>query len=202
MLNSHGQQHMTALSSFFLRAKHWQLFLLLFVVPMVLETTAAAYVPETIRSWKDLIPGGFVYLGLGFIATLCVFVWLWAMSSFLNSIQEPDVKLNLSFFRVALIYVPVYLLVFMAAVFSEPPAAIIVPLHLFATFCIFYMFYFVAKSLVTVNKGRQVSLGEYAKPLILLCLFPIGVWSIQPRINQLWAQHGKQIEVSRRSGPD
>jgi hypothetical protein len=94
--------------------------------------------------------------------------------------------MNLSFFRVALVFVPVYLAVFFPVVLiAEPPSQIIAPLHLFATFCIFYAFYFVARSLVTVNKGRQVSFGDYAKPLILLLLFPIGVWSIQPRINQL-----------------
>jgi hypothetical protein len=64
----------------------------------------------------------------------------------------------------------------------------VLPLHLFAIFCMFYIFYFVAKSLVMVNKGRQVAFGDYAKSLILLFLFPIGVWRIQPRINQLYAQ--------------
>jgi hypothetical protein len=33
-----------------------------------------------------------------------------------------------------------------------------------------------------------VFIGDYAKSWILLCLFPIGVWSIQPRINQLYAE--------------
>ena len=178
---------MTALFSFFLRAKHWQLFLLLFLVPTILEIATAAYLPETLRSLNDL--GGLVYLGLWFIATACIFVWLWAMGSFLNSIQKLGVRMNLSFFRVALVFVPVYLAVFFPVVLiAELPSQITAPLYLFATFCIFYAFYFVARSLVTVNKGRQVPFGGYAKPLILLLLFPIGVWSIQPRINQLWAR--------------
>ena len=180
---------MTALFSFFLRAKHWQLFLLLFLVPTILEIAAAQYAPEKVRSLKDLGPGGFVYLGLWFIGTVCIFVWLWAMGSFLNSIQKLGVRLNLSFFRVALVFVSVYMVVFFPVVLiAEPPAQVIVPLHLFATSCIFYAFYFVARSLATTNKGRQVSFRDYAKPLILLIIFPIGVWSIQPRINQLWTQ--------------
>ena len=65
---------------------------------------------------------------------------------------------------------------------------VVFPLHLFATFCFFYVFYFVAKSLVTVNKRKEVFIGDYAKSWILLCLFPIGVWFIQPRINQLYTE--------------
>jgi hypothetical protein len=90
--NDHG--NMTALFSFFLRAKHWQLFLLLFLVPTILEIATAAYVPKTVRSLNDLGAGGLVYLGLWFIATACIFVWLWAMGSFLNSIQKLGVRMN------------------------------------------------------------------------------------------------------------
>src|SRR5215469_18900417 len=113
---------MTALFSFFLRAKHWQLFLLLFLVPTILEIATAAYLPETLRSLNDL--GGLVYLGLWFIATACIFVWLWAMGSFLNSIQKLGVRMNL-FLRVALVFVPVYLAVFFPVVLiAEPPSQI------------------------------------------------------------------------------
>jgi hypothetical protein len=43
---------------------------------------------------NDLGAGGLVYLGLWFIATACIFVWLWAMGSFLNSIQKLGVRMN------------------------------------------------------------------------------------------------------------
>jgi hypothetical protein len=104
--------------------------------------------------------------------------------------------MKLSFFRFALVFAPVYMVLFFPVDFvSEPPAEIIAPLHLLATFCFFCLFYFLARSAVTVNKGKQVSLNDYAKPLILLCLFPIGVWSIQPRINQLYAQNRSEIAL-------
>ncbi len=69
--------------------------------------------------------------------------WLWAMGWFLNSLQKPILRLSLPFFRIALIYVPVYMMVFFAVLFtSEPSVKFILPLHLFATFCMFYFFYF------------------------------------------------------------
>jgi hypothetical protein len=67
-------------------------------------------------------------------------------------------------------------------------------------FCLFYVFYFVARSLIIVNKGRQVLLSEYAEPLVLLLLYPIGVWRIQPRINQLYAQRTNEKGRAARSG--
>jgi hypothetical protein len=180
---------MLVLANFFLRAKHWQLFLLLCVVPTILEFTAAGYMPTTFRFWRDLGPVSFLFLGLMFVDMLCLFAWLWAMGSFLIALQKPVVRLKLSFFRIALIYAPVYGIAFFAVLLTyEPPVQAVLPLHLFAMYCMFYIFYFVARSLATVNKGKEVFFSDYAKPLILLLLYPIGVWRIQPRINQLYAQ--------------
>src|SRR6476646_6422976 len=55
---------MNGLADLFLRAKHWRLFLLLFVFPTLVELAATGYMPITLRSWRDLGPGGFIYLGL------------------------------------------------------------------------------------------------------------------------------------------
>ena len=181
---------MRPLANLFLRAKHWQLFFLLVVVPFVLEVSATEYIPTPIRSWRDVGPGRLIYFGLMYIDMLCFVGWLWAMGSFLNSIQKQGVKLKLSFFRLALIYPPVYVVVFLAA-FNTPelPIQVVLPLHVLAIFCLLYCFYFVARSLATVNKGKEVAFTDYAKPLILLYFFPIGIWSIQPRINQLYAEN-------------
>ena len=181
---------MRAVVNFFLRAKHWQIFLLIFVVPTIVEIAAMDYVPTTIGSWRDLGTGGFVYLGLLLLDALVLLAWLWALGSFLNSVQNPAIRLKPLFFRVAMVCGPAYLLIFFPAFFTPGlvPIEIIVPLHLFATFCMFYPFYFVAKGLAMVNKSRKVAFSDYAKPLLLLFLFPIGVWQIQPRINQHYAQ--------------
>jgi hypothetical protein len=44
---------MNVITSFFLRAKHWQLFVLLVLIPMVAEMAAAVSMSITVRSWKD-----------------------------------------------------------------------------------------------------------------------------------------------------
>jgi|SRR5215467_8723526 len=187
---------MNRLADFFLRARHWQLFLLLFVFPTLVEVTAIGYMPTTLRSWRDLGPGGFIYLGLMLFDMLCLIAWLWAMGSFLNPLQKPGVRLKLPFFCFALLYPPVYGIAFFLA---DLPSKAVLPLHLFAIFCLLYCFYFVAKSLATVNKGRQVSFSDYRKYLFLLYFFPIGVWSIQPRINQISGQNRNAKVVDGRT---
>ncbi|MGC2891699.1 MAG: hypothetical protein WB627_21745, partial [Candidatus Acidiferrum sp.] len=87
---------------------------------------------------------------------LCLVAWLWSMGSFLNSIQQPTPKLRLGFFRFALLYPTVYVLIFSALFGASKPVllALIFPLHFFAMFCLFYNFYFVSKSLAVVETGK------------------------------------------------
>jgi hypothetical protein len=64
--------------------------------------------------------------------------------------------------------------------------ALIVPLHLFSMFCIFYCLYFNAKALKIVEWQRPVTFSDFAGEFFLIWFFPIGIWIIQPRINRLF----------------
>lgn len=63
--------------------------------------------------------------------------------------------------------------------------AIIVPLHLFSMFCIFYCLYFVAKTIKTAELQRETAFSDFVGEFFLIWFFPIGIWFIQPRVNQL-----------------
>lgn len=63
--------------------------------------------------------------------------------------------------------------------------AIILPLHLFSIFCMFHTFYFVAKTIRTVEFQQPVKFGDFAGELFLIWFFPIGIWILQPRINKI-----------------
>ena len=77
---------------------------------------------------------------------------------------------------------------------NEPPPAvelimslvvIIIPLHLFSMFCIFYSLYFVAKTYKTVELQRQVSFSDFAGEFFMIWFYPIGIWIIQPKLNKI-----------------
>lgn len=123
------------------------------------------------------------------LAQLSIAVWLWSLGSFLTSIAPPTLRLSFGIFRFALIYTPVYLFAFNVFFGDLRPQiiAFIFPLHLLAMFCLVYSLYFVAKSLVSAERGEPVSFSSYAGVLFLIWFFPIGVWSVQPRVNRLYA---------------
>jgi hypothetical protein len=182
---------MNVVTSFFLRAKHWQIFLLVFGVYFAGELVLMCITVVKMGSADDFakfeLPFGFV---MAFFMS-AFFMWFWSMGSFLSSIVQPALKLKTAFFRFALIYPGLYGILFIATFQKFQPRllAVIVPLHLFAMFCMFYDLYFVSKNLVLAETSKPASFYDYAGPFFLLWFFPIGVWIVQPRINRLFAEN-------------
>jgi len=195
---------MGAIESFVVRAKHWQVFFLLFGLFFVGNAVAVrAMINNPADLFRSLLPV-FVFTEL---LGLCFALWLWCLGLFLNSLLDASRRKRLAFFRFAIIYPPLYMLVFMAVFqnMSTTPGLflMIFPLHLWAMFCLLYDFYFVSKSLALVESGRPVSFADYAGYFIGVWVFPVGVWIIQPRINRLYASGfsgEKCIDPSLRSG--
>jgi hypothetical protein len=55
--------------------------------------------------------------------------------------------------------------------------------------CLLYCFKFIAKTVKSAELNREVVLEEYIKDLFLLWFYPIGFFTIQPRINKLLVEH-------------
>jgi hypothetical protein len=190
-----------AISNFFLRAKHWQIFLLLFAAPTVAEFSAVGVISATIRSWYDFGPGGFFFLGVMALYLLCFLAWFGSMGLFFRSIVKPELRMDTQFFRFALVYPVVYVPIFLFLVIPDTrvPVWIILPLHLACMVCLFYLLYFVSKNLVLAETGKQVSFYEYASPFFLLWFFPIGVWIVQPKVNRLYAEKSSTDALAANS---
>ena len=180
---------MKLVASLFLRAKHWQIFLLLFGALIMaqiamMSSIASSGPPENIGRI------GFLFESVMVLFVACFLGWFWSMGSFLSSIVRPGLKLKLGFFRFALIYPAFYIPVFIA-LFQKPNSTVfevILPFHFFAMYCMFYLLYFVSKSLVLAETGKSASFYDYAGPFFLIWFYPIGVWIIQPRINRLYSE--------------
>ncbi|MFT5819382.1 MAG: hypothetical protein ACI8ZM_000605 [Crocinitomix sp.] len=61
----------------------------------------------------------------------------------------------------------------------------IVVMHLLSMFSIFYCIYFCTKTLKSIELGRNITFGDYAGEFFLIWFFVIGIWIIQPKINNL-----------------
>ncbi len=164
---------------YFLRAKHWQIFLL-FTVLFVLSPIAL------FGSGK----GRYAFVAITVVYAVSLFAWFWSMGSFFNATLELRLRLGTGLFRFALIYPVFYVFVFFIFFVNASTALFLVifPLHLFAMFCTLYSLYFVSKSLVLAETGNPAPFRSYVGVLLLLWFFPVGVWILQPRVNRLFTE--------------
>ena len=188
-VGSHEKTGGNAISRFFLSAEHWQIFLLSFGLSFV---GFMAFDMNLSRNAQHGSSGVnlpmTIFTALTLFSTYCVIAWLGVLGSFLSHIVHPSLNLRSGFFNFSVVYPSVYFVVFAAFVLSPDSRLFffVIPLHLVAMFCMFYLIYFVSKALVMAEAARPVSFYDHAGPFFLLWFFPLGVWVIQPRINRLF----------------
>jgi len=194
----------------FLRAKHWQLFLLTFAIPFMLQIVMMASIFSHLLHQPNNVPDVtevFSYLKLLpviivlYMGTL--FGWQFSVATGLQKMVPAGVHMKVKkfkiFFFIPIVYIAL-ILIFVSFIlstgFSNSPTVaygfyvfipflVIIPIHLFAMFCIFYCLYFVAKTFKTVELQREVTFSDFVGEFFLVWFFPIGVWIIQPKINKM-----------------
>ncbi len=176
-----------------LRAKHWQLFFLVVGISFIAQLGMMSSIIFNIHDDNSVpIASNGKMLLLNLIMGIpmgILFLWFWSIAIRLqNSISE-NIKMKVDkfkiFFFIPLIYILVFLFIVGTARIISSLLIIIVPLHLFSMFCIFYTVYFTAKTIKTAEQQREVSFGDFAGEFLLLWFFPIGIWIIQPKINKI-----------------
>jgi hypothetical protein len=181
---------MKRIETFFLRAKHWQLFLLLVGMFGLAEAIAGAVMAANVSSKGGVGTVGLVGGAIMALGMACSVGWFWAMGTFLNSINQPALRMKAGFFRFAVIY-PVLFICAAGPFLLEPRtsvSAVISALNFFAVFCLLYDLYFVSKSMVMAETGKPATFYNYAGPFFLIWFFPLGIWFVQPRVNRLYAE--------------
>lgn len=182
----------------FLKAKHWQLFLLTFGIPMIFQFIIMAGMFSSVGGGNNP-DSSFMFSYMKFFPIMMIlfmgvfFGWFWSVAVGLQSKIPDGAKMKVKkfkiFFFIPLIYI-LFLLGFLMISMTEGglnPAifAVIVPIHLFSMFCIFHTLYFVAKTFKTVELQREVSFSDFAGEFFMIWFYPIGVWIVQPKINKM-----------------
>ncbi|WP_345012287.1 hypothetical protein [Christiangramia aestuarii] len=189
----------------FLKAQHWQIFILVFALPFFLQILITISLFSSFNegsapdpsflNWFKLFPLiMLLYLG----TTLG---WFWSVGNGLQKYIPDGINLKIKKFRIFLFIPVVYLLLIFLLFgvasygFSSGSNAaggtvgilllFIIPLHLFSMFCMFYLLYFVSKTIKTVELKRSVTFSDFVGEFFMIWFFPIGVWFIQPRINKI-----------------
>lgn len=162
---------------FFLKVKAWLLFLLL-LVPMLLTL---------LYPFPDRV-GLISFFGLNWlIPVIVIIVWLYSIGMFANSRLPDELKAGTFLYKVGftipIIYAVLFLILFLKSVNILQPPVWFIFIHFASTFGMFYGLWFTSKQFTTFTRGEKVKFADYIEPLFLFWFFSIGIWFIQPQVN-------------------
>ena len=161
-----------------LKLKHWQLFLILFI---------PALFPTNI-----LIGRIFQLVWFGIFA-----LWIYTIGTTAYQKLPAGHKVQIKYFRFSFLFVILWVAV--VSLFFDGAYNInqgnyqefgnalwlILPLHFYTMWSIFYIFYFAAKMLVSSIEGKVVGFSKAFGYFFAFWFFPIGIWFIQPKAQRL-----------------
>ena len=188
-----------------LSAKHWQIFIFIFGIPMLMQFVFSATLLGNVMSDEVVNPSTFAgyFIGIGAIYLICAsvfFLWLWFVGTGLQSQLPDDVTMNVTRFKIYFFIPMVYfvlIIFFVVSIFMDNSIAVlgspatyvfILIIHLFSMFCIFYCLYFVAKTYKSVELQREVKFGDFVGEFFMVWFLMIGIWILQPKINEMLDQ--------------
>lgn len=191
----------------FLKAKHWQIFLLTTGIPLITQVIILTLMIANIKDQRNLDPFMMLnftkYIPIIMLLFIAIFFgWFWSVAIGLQKKVPENAKMKVNrfkiFFFITLVYILaflVFLIAMMNTAFSpspEPNSAVIgglfvviLPLHLFSMFGMFHSLYFVAKTFKTVELQRPVKFEDFVAEFFMIWFLPIGIWIIQPKINKM-----------------
>ncbi|MNK27373.1 hypothetical protein D3C87_457280 [compost metagenome] len=197
------------MNAIFLRAKHWQIFVPLIVIPFAIIIgvgIASVFIINMVENNTDRaedLTWPIYFLPL--VSVLCGFIqfaWFWSVLTKLSTLLPYDrvrmpAKRIKVFFFIPIVYfclIPLFIVFIIRNTANPEPAQIVQMisigislffLHLFSVFCLFHTIYFAAKTIASAELQRNATFSDFAADFFLIWLFPIGIWFVQPRINKL-----------------
>lgn len=156
-----------------LSIKHWLLFLILITPSMI-----AAILAHTEKEYEQYQGGA------NLISVTIYFIWIWAITHFF-SMKLPNSKLltfKICFFCALLAFLSLntYFLII-----GGPPELKYLRIFERLTFVLWlYCLSVSARLLKSWELSRSSRVREWLLYVVLLLLFPIGVWIIQPKMNR------------------
>jgi len=127
-----------------------------------------------------------IFLGLP------ILIWYWAIGIKLQNESFAVSKLKILLFKISIIFSLAYG-IFFFIYYMILNGDIIMSLHFIAMISIFYPTVFAAKILKSAELNREATLSDYMGDIFLMCLYPLGIWILQPRIHKLIKKEEKRF---------
>ena len=166
---------------FFLKLRHWELFLalilptalcLMFKIPFQLLVVAT----------------------IGLFLLVVLFGWMFSVGAWCNSKLPAERQSGLALYALSFILPLVYLTMYILLVLPKlgpdaprsPPPLWMLPMHMLSMAGIFYALWFTARKFKSLLENEDADFMIFSSTFFLLFIFPIGIWIIQPNVNQLY----------------
>lgn len=199
---------------FLLKAKNWQLFILMygFIIVMQIAVIALAFFAKfpTFHNahyeMETFLNMFYIIIVLSMMSMGVYFAWLYAVSMGLRKIFPTSVNYSLKTFK-AFFIIPIvfycaliFLISFIVSgsleffieenpiIFIIVMLVIVVPMSIFSAVCMIYLNYFAAKSYKTALLQREVRFKDFVGEFFLIYFLPVGIWILQPKINKLFSR--------------
>jgi hypothetical protein len=206
----------------FLKAKHWQLFIIMIAPPIIFQYFMVANMLANFSTNPAPDPS-FVFEYLKFFPLMMIitmgtlFGWIWSVVVGLQDKIPDALKFKTGRFKVFFFIPVIYIMLFsflLSSLISSGPEMIkedapenfvkvagfmmiIFPLHLFSMFCIFHSLYYAAKTFKTAELQRPTTFSDFAGEFFMIWFYIIGVWILQPKINNMVSenQNNQRVDV-------
>lgn len=179
---------------FLFKLKHWQSFLLIFILPFILR-----YLLHQLLLLTGFSSSAILSTVTDALPAIFPVLWLWLVSLYLHGRLPASIRISFVYVHLGALYFTLYtfVLVYTLGIAQQSITggtlplgmlALLLPMHLFATFCYLYLVYFAARCIVSVEKQRIVDATEYLLPLVQVLFLPVGIWFLQPRLKKLFSE--------------
>lgn len=166
--------------TFFLKLKHWELFLMLALPTILCLMFSIPFKPQIVST-------------VGLFMMLVLFLWMLSIGIWSNRQLDPSRQRSPLLFIAGLVLPIVYLLAYIILVVPEltsgqpvKPKLWMFPLHMLSLAGIFYGIWYTAGQLKTLLESKDADYMIFSNTFFMLFVFPLGVWLIQPGVNQLY----------------
>ncbi len=177
---------MNSIQRVLLRSKHWEIFALSLAVNLFFYS-AANVIDHKSPFSIGLAPSTFLARIIEVGAGIVIFAWIYFAGSFFNSIMPAVLRLRPYVFGLAV--GGTWILSLWPQPLRLVPSPTMLAYTLVGIVCGAYVARFLAKTLVIVETRKPALFWHYYGPFFAVLFFPIGIWFLQPRINDLYAAY-------------
>jgi len=123
------------------------------------------------------------------------FGWHWTLGINLHKKLNEENMLNINFFLILFVFMIIYIGLSVIVPFlgniSVTFFRVYSFLNLIGSLSFLYCVGFLAKALNSVEQNKTVSFKDWIGDMILILIFPVGIFVLQPRINEIFASDPK-----------